>query len=146
MSNLENNSALFVAEQLMEYSHKKERQAKQRQHQYLEHKKEMRYSRKSVFILSGIAGIMLALCVTIIFLGMQVREREVRVESLVTEVSELRKENKEAEKRISNKADYQWVREEALKLGMSQVTKDRVIYYSLEDKDYMVQHEDIPAS
>lgn len=145
MNSLGNDKALFVAEQLIDYCHEKERQENLRRYQFIQKKKEIRHTRKSVMVLSGIAGLMLVLCVTIIFLGMQVREQETRVETLKTEIAELRELNKDAEKRISNNVDYQWVREEALKLGMTPVTKDKVIYYSVENADYMVQLEEIPT-
>ena len=40
--------------------------------------------------------------------------------------------------------DYRWVREQAEKLGMSQAAKERIIYYSVDDVDYMMQYESIP--
>lgn len=144
MNTVKKDRALFLAECLMDYCHEKERQERLRRKQYIEHKKEMRYSRKSVSALIFVAIVMVVLCVNIVSLGMQVREREKKVSVLAEELSEIRKENQDAQKRLSNNADYRWVREEALKLGMSQVSVKQVIYYSVEDVDYMVQYDDIP--
>lgn len=146
MNSLGNDESLFIAERLIDYSYEKKRQENLRRYEFIQKKKEMRHSKKSVMVLSVIAGMMLVLCVTIVFLGMQVREQEARVDTLKTEIAELRELNKDAEKRIANNVDYQWVREEALKLGMKPATSDMVIYYSIESKDFMVQHEEIPTS
>lgn len=140
-----NEKALLVAEQIMDFCYEKKRQEKMRQEWYVQQKKEKRHMGIGVVGLSTAAALMLVLCVIMLTLGMQVRERELRMESLMTEVSALRKENKEAEKRLMDHADYQWIREEAVRLGMSQVTADQVIYYSVENADYMVQLEDIPT-
>lgn len=144
MNSLGNDRAWRIAEQWIDYWYEKERQENQRRYRYIQKKKEIRHSRKSVMALSAVAAIMLILCVGIVFFGMQVREREARINTLTTEIALVRQENKEAEKRISYDTDYQWIREEALKLGMTPVTADKVIYYSVEDADYMVQYESIP--
>ena len=77
-------------------------------------------------------------------LAMQAREKEEHIADLKIAVSELKKENQEAEKRMHGNVDYRWVREQAEKLGMSQATKDHIIYYSVDDVDYMMQYESIP--
>lgn len=146
MNNSGNDSALLVAEYLMEYSRKKERQKKLQQEQYLAHKKEVRQMKKYMVLLSGVGVVMLCLCVSMISLAMQVKEREERITELRMEVSELKKSNKELERRMFGQVDYRWIREEAAKLGMSEVTEDRVIYYSIDDADFMVQYESIPIS
>ncbi len=144
MNSFENDSALLVAEHLMEYSRRIERQKKLQKEQYIQHKKEVRRSRKYTVLFIGVAVVMLCLCMIMISLAMQVREREERISGLKIEISEIRKVNKEAERRVYGLNDYRWVREEAIKLGMSQVTADRVIYYSVDDADYMVQFDNIP--
>lgn len=146
MSSLGNREALYVAECLMDYSQEQKRQENLRKQEYAEKKKEIKHTKKSLVGLTLLASVMISMCVTMISLDMQVKEQEERIAELKSQVSEMKKQNKEAEKRLSNSADYQWVREEALKLGMSQVTAEQVIYYSVEDGDYMVQLDDIPIS
>lgn len=146
MNNSEKDSALLVAEYLMEYSRKKERQKQLQQEQYLAHKKEVRQMKRYMILLSGVGAVILCLCVGMISLAMQVKEREERITELRVEVSELKKANKESERRMRGQVDYRWIREEAEKLGMSDVTEDRVIYYSIDDADYMVQYDSIPTS
>ena len=58
MSSLDNNSALLVAECLMEYSRKKERQEQLRLEQYLEHKEHIALVKKYMVLLSA-AGVMM---------------------------------------------------------------------------------------
>lgn len=145
MNSLGNDRALYVAERLIDFCHERERQENLRHYWYIQQKKELKHCKRSVIVLTVILTLMLFLCVRMISLEMQVREREERVSLLMTEVSELKKLNTEAEKRLTNTADYQWVQEEARKLGMSHADADQVIYYSIENEDYMVQLEDIPA-
>ena len=144
MSSLDNNSALFVAECLMEYSRKKERQEQLRLEQYLEHKAQIALVKKYMVLLSVAGIMMISLCSGMVTLAMQAREKEEHIADLKIAVSELKKENQEAEKRMHGNVDYRWVREQAEKLGMSQATKERIIYYSVDDVDYMMQYESIP--
>lgn len=139
------DAAWLIAERITEYHQEKKQQEYLRHQQYIQHKKHMRCLRKSVCMLTMAASVMMALCGTIVTLELQVKEREARLASLRVEISDLKKENQEAEKRLSQEADYQWVREEAVKMGMSRATADRVIYYSVEDSDYMEQHSNIPT-
>lgn len=146
MNSLGNKEALYVAECLIDYDHKKKRREKKRLDEYIEKKKEIRHTKKSLILLTALAVLMISLCVVMITMEMHVREQGARIAELKTQVSEMKKQNKEAEKRLSSSVDYQWVRKEALRLGMSQATEDQVIYYSVEDGDYMVQLDDIPVS
>lgn len=95
-------------------------------------------------VLTIAAAVLLCLCIMMIKLDIQVRDREERVSDLKAEVSELKKRNTEAEKRLENTVDYQWVRDEALKLGMARASEDQVCYYTVEAGDYMVQYDSIP--
>lgn len=139
-----NDLAWQLAERIMEYNYEKRKDKFMRQYHYLLHKKEMWRRRKIVWILSLFVSIVLILCTTIITMELQLKEREQRVASLQAEVLELRKENQEAEKRLTQRNDFAWVMEEAIKLGMSRATADRVIYYSVDKIDYMEQYESIP--
>lgn len=146
MSYTGKDTALQIAERIIDYNHKKEQQAYLRRQQYREHKKHMHHLRKTVCMLTIAASILMVCCGTIVTLEMQVREREARVSALRVELAEIKQENREAQKRISQVTDYDWVREQAFKLGMSKITEKNVIYYSVEATDYMEQHQSIPAS
>lgn len=146
MNSLGNDTALDVAERFIDYCHEKERQENLRRYQYIQKKKEIRNTRKNVALLTIVVAVMLVLCITMISLEMQVRQQEKQINNLKTEVAQMKKENKEAEKRLANMVDYRWVQEEALKLGMSRVTEDRIVYYTVDSGDYMVQLKNIPKS
>ncbi|MBO5303654.1 MAG: hypothetical protein J6A92_06345 [Lachnospiraceae bacterium] len=139
------DAALFVAERIIDYNHEKQQQEYLRQKQYIEHKKHMRHMKKSVWMLTIAVSLLMTLCGTIVTLEMQVQEREERMSALRVELAEIKMENLEAKKRLSQNTDYQWVREQAIKLGMSEVTAERVVYYSVNESDYMEQHSDIPV-
>lgn len=146
MNSVGKNTALHIAEQIMDFHYEQQRQEHLRRYEYIQQKKEMRYSRRLVTMLSLIAVVIVLMCSTIVTLEMQIRERENRLSALKVEVAELKKENQEAEKRLSRGDDYDWVRQKALQLGMTAITADKVIYYSVEDTDFMEQYENIPTS
>lgn len=144
LNSLDDDKALFVAEQFIDYCHKKERRERQIRLANIEHNKEMKSSRRLVALLSLMFFLMIGLCIIIVSLNIEVKQREQNIVALEEEVLAAKKENKEAGKRLANQIDYKWVRDEAKKLGMSVATPDRVFYYTVEDEDFMVQYEDVP--
>ena len=141
-----NDAAYQLAERIIEYNYKKRQQEYLRQYQYLQNKKEIRKRRKNAWMMFLLVFIMMILCGTMVTMEIQVRESEERIVSLQTELSELKKQNKEAQKRLFGREDYDWIMQEAIKLGMSQATADRVVYYSIEENDCMEQYQSIPIS
>lgn len=140
---LENEEALFVAEQFIHYCDDRERKKRRQRMAYQEHKKEMKAGRRQMAGLSFVFAVMIALCVAIVSLNMQTMQREEQIAILEEKVSAAKKETKEAQKRLVRQTDYKWVEREARKLGMSRVTPDRIYYYTVEDDDFMVQYKDV---
>lgn len=66
------------------------------------------------------------------------------IASLETEITELKSQNQAAENRIHSTANLQAVKKSALKLGMVYATADQIVYYDMEDTDYMTQYADVP--
>lgn len=67
------------------------------------------------------------------------------ISSLESKISALRAENDEAYKRISTAVDLEAIKDIAInKLGMFYATSDQIIYYTVENDDYMNQYIEIP--
>lgn len=143
VNRLENEEALFVADQFLNYCEEKERKKRHQRMAYQEHKKELKDSRRQVAELSLLLSVMIALCVAIVSLNMQAMQREEQIALLEERVSAAKKETKEAKKRLVGQEDYKWVEREAKKLGMSRVTPDQIYYYTVDDDDFMVQYRDV---
>lgn len=144
LNSLSDVAALFVAKQIVDYCHKKEQKERRRRLAYIQHKKEMKASRREAVLLSVVVFLMIGLCINMVFLDIQAGQREERIAALEAQVSAAKKENSEAKKRLANKEDYKWVQKEAEKLGMSFATADRIYYYMVEEDDFMVQYQDVP--
>ena len=64
---------------------------------------------------------------------------------LESRISDLKAENDEAYKRISNSIDLDSVRERAMtEFGMTYAKESQIIYYSVEEDDFMNQFGEIP--
>ncbi len=67
------------------------------------------------------------------------------IAKLETQISNLRMENDEAYKRISMAIDLEVVKNIAInELGMFYATPDQIVYYTVENDDYMNQYIEIP--
>ena len=79
-------------------------------------------------------------------LNFQVQQKIYRVAVLQKEIDALRLSNEDAQKRMDDARDLFLVREKAEALGMGYPKAGNVVYYSVEDTDYMFQTDDIPKS
>lgn len=88
----------------------------------------------------------LSLVVCMIFLNMnfRVQQQIYRVSVLQKEIEELRLENEDAQKRIEDAGDWLMIQEKALSYGMGYPKQGNVVYYTVDDSDYMYQTGDIP--
>ncbi|MCI9020460.1 MAG: hypothetical protein HFH32_06935 [Eubacterium sp.] len=66
--------------------------------------------------------------------------RQRAVESLEAEISSLKLENDAAYKRITSSIDLKEVKKKAKKLGMKYPSENQIVYYSIENADYMTQY------
>ena len=68
------------------------------------------------------------------------------ISKLESQIADLRAENNEAYKRISTAVDLEAIKTKAInELGMFYATPDQIIYYTVENDDYMNQYIEIPA-
>ena len=67
------------------------------------------------------------------------------ISSLESQIADLKADNDEAYKRIRMSVDLDSVREKALnELGMSYAKESQIIYYTVENDDFMNQYSEIP--
>lgn len=85
------------------------------------------------------------ICVTYIRLQSDITNRLKHISKLESQIADLRMENDAAIKRIDLSTDLEAVKEKAIhELGMKYAGKGQIIYYSVEDSDFMNQYSDIP--
>lgn len=101
---------------------------------------------------SYVAFLTMAVVVFGVFAGSYIRvqsdvtARMKNIAVLESQIADLKAENDEAFKRISNSVDLDSVRETAMKeLGMTYAKESQIIYYSVGDDDYMNQFGEIPG-
>lgn len=125
----------------------KEREAKKR-HQRRAAKRnqerEMGFTMGYVMFCTMALVLFCAVCVNYIQLQFAVTNRLKHISGLESQVANLRAENDAAVKRIDLSVDLDAVKEKAIGYGMKFALPEQIIYYSVEDKDYMDQYSDIP--
>ena len=88
----------------------------------------------------------LVVCTVFLKLNFQVQQQIHHVSVLQKEIDALRLTNEDAQKRLEDTADLFSVQKKAEALGMGYPKEGNVVYYSVDDTDYMFQTEDIPQS
>lgn len=85
-------------------------------------------------------------CVTYIQLQSDITGRMKHISTLERQVADLKADNAAAKKRIDLSTDLDAVKDRAVnEFGMGYAGAGQIIYYSVEDEDYMNQYSDIPA-
>lgn len=64
--------------------------------------------------------------------------------SLESQITEVKAENQAMINRINSDANLQAIKDGALSLGMVYADAGKIVYYDVEDTDYMSQYKDIP--
>lgn len=87
-----------------------------------------------------------AVCVIYIQLQSDITSRMKNISRLESQVTDMRADNDAAIKRIDLSTDLEAVKKTAMtQLGMTYASDDQIIYYSVDDSDYMNQYADIPG-
>lgn len=108
--------------------------------------KALRTSRRYVMFLSMGAIIFAVFAGAYIKIQSDITARMRNISKLESQISDLKAENDEAYKRISTAVDLDAIKDTAInELGMFYATSDQIIYYTVENDDYMNQYIEIPA-
>lgn len=125
----------------------REQQIRKRQNRYVARRNQERALRMNFGYVAFCTLAMILIggvCVTYIQLQSGIVSRMKHISQLENTITDLRAENNAAMKRIELSTDLEAVKQKALELGMKYATTDQIIYYNVEDEDYMNQYSDIP--
>ncbi|MCI8490579.1 MAG: hypothetical protein HFJ04_10155 [Lachnospiraceae bacterium] len=87
-----------------------------------------------------------SVCITYIRLQSNITSRTRHISELESEIATLRAENDAAQKRIELTTDLDQIKEQALQYGMKYAAEDQIVYYTIEENDYMDQYFNIPTN
>ena len=83
-------------------------------------------------------------CIAYIRLQSDITGRTKRISGLESQIMELKADNDAALRRIELSTDLGAVKEQALQYGMKYAGEGQIVYYSVQDNDYMDQYSDVP--
>lgn len=141
---MQNDLAATVAERCIDYYYNKIQEENERKYNRIQKRRELRKKKYKTWLGIGVLLVMIALCMSLVFMEMQVRNQSLQVARLQSELNSITNENVDAKKRLIDSADYQWVEQEAKKLGMTYPSPDKVVYYDAPTEDFMIQTQEIP--
>lgn len=141
---MQNDLAATVAERCIDYYYNKIQEENERKYNRIQKRRELRKKKYKTWLSIGVLLVMIALCMSLVFMEMQVRNQSLQVARLQSELNSITNENVDARKRLIDSADYQWVEQEAKKLGMTYPSPDKVVYYDAPTEDFMIQTQEIP--
>lgn len=125
-----------------------EREAELRREKRIAHKnreRALRTSRRYVVFLSMGAIIFASFASVYINIQSDITARMKTISKLESQISDLKAENDEAYKRISTAIDLDAIKDKAInELGMFYATSGQIVYYTVENDDYMNQYIEIP--
>lgn len=108
--------------------------------------KALRTSRRYVMFLSMGAVVFAMVAGAYIKIQSDITARMKTISKLESQIADLRAENDEAYKRISTAVDLDAIKDTAInELGMFYATSRQIVYYTVENDDYMNQYIAIPT-
>ena len=108
--------------------------------------KAMQMSRGYVVFLSFAAMVTALVAVAYIQIQSDVSSRLKNISTVESRVAGLKADNDATLKRINTTVNLATVKDVAMnQLGMVYAGKDQIVYYSVDDDDYMNQYNDIPS-
>lgn len=97
-----------------------------------------------MFLTAGVLVIAMA-AVSFVSLQSQITNRMRNIANLESQVTDLRADNDARYKSVTTSVDLNHVKDVAInKLGMDYPAEDQVVYYTIENSNYMDQYSDIP--
>lgn len=124
---------------------KAERERRMRQKRLQQHKKELR--RRKIHAFNMTLGLMVFgfLCTSYIYLNNSITTSMHHIATLQSEITDLKAANAATESRIHTATNLNDIKYRAInELGMVYATSDQIVYYDMQDEDYMSQYDSIP--
>lgn len=125
----------------------KEQELRRRKHRHAAKRNQERALRMNLgYVLFCTMALIVTCGVFVAYIQLQsdITGRMKHISRLESQVTDLHADNDAAMKRIDLSTDLDTIKEKALGLGMKYATSEQIIYYSVEDDDYMNQYSDIP--
>ena len=108
------------------------------------HKRAKRLNRRYTALLFGGIVLMGAFFVSYVHIQNRITTSMAHIAKLEKQITEIKTENAAAKSRISTTANLGAIQKTAIKdLGMVYANSDQIVYYTVDDEDYMSQYEDI---
>lgn len=124
---------------------RREEQARRRRRQQRRHAAMMRRKRMYAVYFAGIVAATCGLFVGYINLTNSITTHMNNISELESQITELKAENSAAQSRIDTSTNLGAVKAAAMNdLGMVYAREDQIVYYSMENSDYMSQYHNIP--
>lgn len=139
-------SASYMTEAQIDDYYRNQRKENLKKYYAIRAKREMREDRGRLIRLVIVTVMTLLVCTVFLQISFRVQQQTYRVAALQKELTALRQENDDAQKRLEDAARMGDVQEKALQLGMGYPKAGNVIYYSVGDDDYMFQAQEIPSN
>lgn len=81
-------------------------------------------------------------CISVAYVNLQsdLTIRQEKIAALEGEISDLKIDNDTAYKRITTSVDLKTIKKKAKKLGMKYPKQDQIVYYTIDNSDYMTQY------
>ncbi len=107
--------------------------------------KALRMNRGYALFLMTAVALLVGFACGYVKLQSDVTTRMNHIASLETQIADLKADNDATEKRVNTATDLDAVKDVAMnQLGMTYATPEQIVYYSVDNEDYMNQYRDIP--
>ncbi len=102
-------------------------------------------SKGYVTFLSACVVVVAFAAVSLIQIQSQVTQRMQHIAALESQITDLKADNDARYKEIVTSVDLDYIKDVAInELGMQYATEDQIVYYSVENDNFMDQYSDIP--
>ena len=102
-------------------------------------------SRGYVAFLTLCVGVVAFAAVALVQIQSQVTQRMEHIAALESQITDLKADNDARYKEIVTSVDLDYIKDVAMnQLGMQYATEEQIIYYSVENNNFMDQYSDIP--
>ena len=98
-----------------------------------------------VMFLSACVGLSVFAAVSLVQIQAQTTQRMKHIASLESQLTDLRADNDAKYKEIVTSVDLNYIKDVAInELGMTYASEEQVVYFSIENENFMDQYNDIP--
>ena len=139
--------ALPVRKERIDRTKIREEQQKKRRRNAARRNREraLHMNRGYVTFLTLCVGIVAFAAVSLVQIQSQVTQRMEHIAALESQITDLKADNDARYKEIVTSVDLDYIKDVAMnQLGMQYAREDQIIYYSVENHNFMDQYSDIP--